>query len=225
MLGGKNRFVAGSALLLLGTMTWTQCSNGTQPAPAPAAAPSLADMTPVVSIRELMSGMIDPLADNIWDAVYWSSTPQGSVEVTPKTDEDWEKVRIGALSIAEGIYLLKVPREPTPPGDVNNSTGPNPPELSPTQIKEKIAKDPGTLGRENSGDAKRGARGARGREEEGCGRAFRGWRRPRRRLRGVPSRILVPRRQEDRRRVEQRKGDDREAREPGCAGCTSAEIT
>jgi hypothetical protein len=142
MFRGKNRFVAGSVLLLLGTLTWTQCSNGTPPAPAPAAAPSLTDMTPVVSIRELMSHMIDPLADNIWNAVYWNSTPEGSVEVMPKTDEDWEKVRIGALSIAEGIYLLKVPREPTPPGVVINSSGPNPPELSPTQIKEKIARDP-----------------------------------------------------------------------------------
>ena len=35
----------------------------------------------------------------------------------PKTDEDWEKIRIGAVSLAEGAYLLKVPRPFTPPGD------------------------------------------------------------------------------------------------------------
>jgi hypothetical protein len=35
-----------------------------------------------------------------------------------------------------------VPRLFAPPGDMNKSTGPNPPELSPAQIKAKIDKDP-----------------------------------------------------------------------------------
>jgi len=46
------------------------------------------------------------------------------------------------VSLAEGSYLLKIPRRWTPPGDVNNSTGPNPPELSPTQIQAMVDKDP-----------------------------------------------------------------------------------
>jgi hypothetical protein len=99
-------------------------------------------MTPVVSVKELMSGMIDPIADNIFDAVQSDVTPKGIIDYRPTTDKDWEKVRIGAVTLAEGIFLLKIPRPLTPPGDVNNSTGPNPPELSPTQIKEKIDKDP-----------------------------------------------------------------------------------
>lgn len=144
MLNRGERAVAGGVLLLLGSLTWSQCSSAPQPAPQPAEPALLGamNMTSVVSIRELMSGMIDPIADNIFDAVRWETTPKGLVEFKPTTDADWEKIRVGAVTIAEGIYLLKVPREPTPPGDVNNSTGPNPPELSPTQIKEKIAKDP-----------------------------------------------------------------------------------
>jgi hypothetical protein len=51
-------------------------------------------------------------------------------------------VRTGAVSLAEGIQLLKVPRRWTPPGDVNNSIGPNPPELSPAQMQAKLEKDP-----------------------------------------------------------------------------------
>ena len=86
--------------------------------------------------------MIDPVSDNIFDAVWWDNTAKGLVEHKPTTDEDWEKVRIGAVTIAEGIDLLKVPRLLAPTGDVNNSTGPNPPELSPTEIKAKIDKDP-----------------------------------------------------------------------------------
>jgi hypothetical protein len=99
-------------------------------------------MKAVVSVKELMRFTIDPIADNIFDAVTWDITKKGIHHVEPKTDEDWEKVKIGAVTLAEAIYLLKVPREMTPPGDLNNSTGDDPPELSPTQIKEKIAKDP-----------------------------------------------------------------------------------
>jgi hypothetical protein len=93
-------------------------------------------------MKELMANMIDPIADNIFDAVWWDNTAKGVVEHRPTTDEEWEKVRIGATTIVEGIELLKVPRPWTPPGDVNDSLGPNPPELSPTQIQAKLEKDP-----------------------------------------------------------------------------------
>ena len=104
--------------------------------------PLIGPMKPVVSVKELMRYTIDPLADNIFDAVTWDISKKGVVHVEPKTDDDWEKVRIGAITIAEGVYLLKVPRPFAPPGDVNNSTGPNPPELSPAQIQAKLDKDP-----------------------------------------------------------------------------------
>ena len=67
---------------------------------------------------------------------------KGTVETMPRTDEDWDKVRIGAVTLAEGIYLLKIPRPFAPPGDENNSTGPDAPELSPAQIKAKLEADP-----------------------------------------------------------------------------------
>jgi len=99
-------------------------------------------MKPVVSVKELMANMIDPVADNIFDAVWWDSTAKGVVEHKPTTDEDWDKVKTGAITLAEGIELLKMPRLFAPAGDVNNSLGPNPPELSPVQFKAKIDKDP-----------------------------------------------------------------------------------
>ena len=99
-------------------------------------------ITPVVSVKELMKYMIDPVSDNIFDAVWWDTTKEGVVKHEPRTEEDWDRVRTGAVSLAEGIELLKVPRPWTPPGDVNNSTGPNPPELSPSEIQAKLDKDP-----------------------------------------------------------------------------------
>ena len=85
--------------------------------------------------------MIDPLSDNIFNAVGSVVTEKGLVETTPKTDDDWNKIRIGAVTLAEGAYLLKIPRPFAPSGDLNNSTGPNPVELSPAQITAKVEGD------------------------------------------------------------------------------------
>src|SRR5437764_10395092 len=103
----------------------------------------LGDMKPLVSVKELMKYMIDPASDFVFDSVKTLIRPDGKViEIVPKTDEDWEKLRVGAVTLAEGVYLLKVQRPMTPAGDVNNSVGPDATELSPTEIAAKINKDP-----------------------------------------------------------------------------------
>jgi hypothetical protein len=100
------------------------------------------DMRPVVSVKELMRDLIDPLADNIFDAVSTVVTEKGTVETAPKTEEDWNKVRVGAVTMAEAAYLLKVRRPFAPTGDLNDSVGPDAVELSPDQITAKVGKDP-----------------------------------------------------------------------------------
>ncbi len=133
-------------LACVGALTWACSPAKSSPPPRAAAAATLSTpygpMKPVVSVKELMQNMIDPAGDDVFDAVYWDVNEKGTIAHAPKTDDDWDKVRTGAVTIAEGIYLLKIPRPFTPPGDVNNSTGPNPPELSPTQIQAKLDKDP-----------------------------------------------------------------------------------
>jgi hypothetical protein len=100
------------------------------------------DMKPVVSVKELMRDLIDPASDYVFDAVGTVINRKGTFEREPKSEEDWERIRIGAVTLAEGVYLLKIPRPFTPPGDENNSTGPEPEELSPAQIKTKLEADP-----------------------------------------------------------------------------------
>jgi hypothetical protein len=95
-----------------------------------------------VSVKELMRDMIDPASDYVFDAVGGVDAKKGSVETFPRTDADWDRVRIGGVMMAEGAYLLKVPRPFAPAGDENNSTGPDPEELSPTQILAKLEHDP-----------------------------------------------------------------------------------
>jgi hypothetical protein len=100
------------------------------------------DLKPVVSVKELMKYVIDPVADNIFNAVSSTATAHGTVDVEPRTDEDWEKIRVGAVSLAEGAYLLKIRRPFAPPGDEGSGTGPNAVELTPAQMTAKVERDP-----------------------------------------------------------------------------------
>jgi hypothetical protein len=129
--------------LLFATALFASACSRSKASPAPLRSSELwGDLTPVVSVKELMRDMIDPLADNIFDSVGTVINKNGVVNTEPRTDQDWEKIRIGAVTIAEGAYLLKIPRPFTPPGDENNSTGPDAEELSPAQIKAKLEADP-----------------------------------------------------------------------------------
>ena len=130
--------------MLAATMMCGSCSSSKQAsAPIPPSAQTLwGDLKPVVSIKELMNDMIDPASDNIFNAVGTVINAKGIIETAPQTEEDWAKVRSGAVTLAEGVDLLKVPRAIAPPGDRNASDGPNASELAPEQIKAKIEADP-----------------------------------------------------------------------------------
>lgn len=133
--------VAGITLLFQACLI-SACSSS-KPTPAPASSPALwGELTPVVSVKELMRDMIDPIADNVFEAVSIVVNKKGRVEVVPKTQEDWDRIRVGGVALAESAYLLKVRRPFTPAGDANNSTGPDAVELSPDAIMAKVERDP-----------------------------------------------------------------------------------
>jgi cytochrome c556 len=141
-MGSSNLAIATLAVSLMATVLGSACSSPKQTPAPPRAAELWGDLTPVVSVKELMADMLDPVADNIFNAVSIVVNKKGTVETSPKTEEDWEKIRIGAVTLAEGVYLLKIPRPFAPPGDLNNSTGPDAVELSPAQILAKVKADP-----------------------------------------------------------------------------------
>ena len=59
----------------------------------------------------LMSAMIDPNADLVWDAVRTIDTKEGTQEIRPKTEDEWTAVRNAAVTLAEsGNLLMIVPR-------------------------------------------------------------------------------------------------------------------
>jgi hypothetical protein len=116
------------------------CSPSTKP---PVPVPILwGDVKPVVSVKELMRDLIDPISDNIFDAVSVIVTKSGAQENAPKTDEDWQRIQTGAVGMAEGAELLRIRRPFAPAGDHNNSVGPDATELAPADITAKVEKDP-----------------------------------------------------------------------------------
>jgi hypothetical protein len=146
----KNRRARASRGWWVLALLTSACSAST-PAPSPRTAPApvpshtqelWGDLKPVVSVKELMRDMIDPASDFVFDAVGTIITKGRRVERIPKTDADWDRIRIGAVTLAEGVYLLKIPRPFAPAGDHNNSEGADAYELSPEQIKTKLEADP-----------------------------------------------------------------------------------
>ena len=137
----RTDFAVGIGLVI--ASAWAFACSGQKPKPPSLPSPVLwGELKPVVSVKELMRDMIDPASDFVFDAVKVESTKTGTVERMPRTDADWDRIRIGAVTLAEGIALLKIPRPFAPPGDENNSRGPEASELSPAQIKAKLEADP-----------------------------------------------------------------------------------
>jgi hypothetical protein len=144
MAGVRTRRLLDIGVALFAVCALTSSCSASKPAAPPAPAPQQlwGEMKPIVSVKELMRDFIDPASDYVFDAIGTVDTKAGTVEIQPRTEADWDKLRAGGTMLAEGVYLLKVPRPFAPPGDENNSTGPDPEELAPAQIKAKLEADP-----------------------------------------------------------------------------------
>lgn len=91
------------------------------------------------TIREIMSSIVVPSADFMFNAVSSSVTPKGVEEKFPKTDEEWADVRHRAVSIMEASDLILMPgRHVAAPGQkaINPKV-----QLSPDEIETLITKD------------------------------------------------------------------------------------
>ncbi|MGE0591100.1 MAG: hypothetical protein AB7G23_03990 [Vicinamibacterales bacterium] len=126
-----------AVLLVTAGILLTQCS--TPPPAAEVVSPAEAAIAPIVSIRELMTYIIDPASDGVFDAVGADVTDAGVVETFPETDDDWAEVQRGALTMAEGMNLLRLPRRVAPADD---NVAKNPGELPPAEVEAKIAASP-----------------------------------------------------------------------------------
>jgi len=81
------------ALTALGVL-----ASGCGPAPPP--------FHPIADVKTICSGVLDPAAMKVWNAVGWIDTPAGTEEIYPKSDEEWLAVRNAAVTVAESGNLM-----------------------------------------------------------------------------------------------------------------------
>lgn len=113
-----------------------------QPAPAQTPAKPAVDPPeyfPTATVKDLMDSVVDPNADVVWLSVTTVQSAKGTVETAPKSDDEWKKVRRGAVALMEAGNLLMVPgRHVARPGEKSETPGV---ELEPSEMEELINKD------------------------------------------------------------------------------------
>src|SRR5918994_4289721 len=111
-----------STTMFLGSLALHQACQSSQPTqPAAAAQPPYA---PTATIKDIMLNIIDPAADVVWLSVTSVQSAEGLVDTAPKTDEDWKKVRSGAITLMEASNLLMMPgRRVAAPGEKSETPG------------------------------------------------------------------------------------------------------
>ena len=74
-----------------------------------AAAEQRGPYKPIATVEELMEGTVQPAAERYWQSVSTTISAAGIEEKFPTTDEEWEAVWGGAMTIAESGNLLMMP--------------------------------------------------------------------------------------------------------------------
>jgi hypothetical protein len=136
-------FIPLSAAVFLGVLfsvSACQGQNQSQTAAkdaAPAAAQPQYQATS--TIKDIMLSIVDPNADVVWLSVTTVQSSKGTVDTAPKNDEEWKKVRQGAIALTEAANLLMMPgRHVAAPGEKSETPGV---ELEPSEMEELINKD------------------------------------------------------------------------------------
>ena len=133
----NNRDLLGLFVCVL-CLTVGGCQSRESSSPAPAAL-SQPEYLPTATIKDLMLSVVDPSADVVWLSVTTIVDEKGLVETVPKSDEEWLKVRHGAVTLMEAANLLMIPgRTVARPGEKSDTPGV---ELEPAEMDALIAKD------------------------------------------------------------------------------------
>lgn len=80
------------------------CGCSSVSPPVPTAPP----FKTVVDVKQLMLWILDPAVDVVWDSVKTIMTIEGTKEIAPRTDEEWDAVRNAAATVAESGNLLMI---------------------------------------------------------------------------------------------------------------------
>jgi cytochrome c556 len=132
----KHWILSGALLLFVATVIGTSACRANSPDPGASAQP---EYVPTATVRDLMLGLVDPAADVVWLSVTTVLSERGAVDTVPRTDEEWAKVRHGAITLMEAANLLMMPgRQVARHGQKSEAPGI---ELEPEEMEALIAKD------------------------------------------------------------------------------------
>ncbi|MCB5185484.1 hypothetical protein LG201_09755 [Methylobacillus gramineus] len=94
---------------------------------------------PKASLQEIMTSIIDPNADYVWNSVSTVITSAGVEDHSPQTDEEWSTVRQHALNLAEASNLLLITGRKVAHAGAETSS--HPVELGAEHIEQVIAQN------------------------------------------------------------------------------------
>jgi cytochrome c556 len=70
--------------------------------------------TPVATTKEIMDGIVVPDSQAVFDAILYEN---GTLTRVPKGDDEWNRLRLRALAVAEAGNLLQMPPRARDDGD------------------------------------------------------------------------------------------------------------
>jgi hypothetical protein len=82
------------------------CGGATPADSVPAAGGPAVPLRAVASVDQLMDAIIIPSSQHVFDAVVYVN---GQLEQSPKSDDDWFRIQMSALAVAEAGNLLMLP--------------------------------------------------------------------------------------------------------------------
>jgi len=114
-------------------LTAAGCNRREEPPPS-------AQFRPTATVKDIMTSIVDPESDVLWNSVATIVSLSGTEERAPQTDEEWAAVRRSAVQLVEATNLLRIPgRLVARHGEKSE----NPRiELQPETIQKMISEDP-----------------------------------------------------------------------------------
>ena len=99
-------FAGAAAIVLLRGQPAVAATTTSHPVSAP---PRLDALTAAHDVKAIMTGVVDPAADGIWNSHGAIATPTSDESWAPSTDEDWRRLEGHARALQRGADALLEP--------------------------------------------------------------------------------------------------------------------
>ena len=110
-LGPRPHGAGRAALTVVLTLAAYACEGGLA---GPGVEGAAAQMKPVATVDQIMDAIVIPSSQAIFDAVVYEN---GALVQSPKSDDDWFRLQMHALAVAEAGNLLQMPPRAKDSGD------------------------------------------------------------------------------------------------------------